>query len=305
MMNFLRFASDESNIFIPILIFIFALLIGALAGFITGWKAGVFFLLWNIIFLVPSVIFLDKIGSLVSNFINVEQINMDYVVSKYGGFFILVVILFTANSMAFSAYWVFRPRLKKKIKLNKKDGKSNLKGRIIGSGLGVITIFPITVFFVEASTILMPSSGFTKMNNSLASILSFGSQKSLSNKEKEDLKHILVDTKEETLNKVGDILEGKGSRVSNLSNDDYNNIEKLLNNDLLLSAIDVDSTKSILEKNNISLKDTVKTLNSDISNKFKVTLNSYEKIKDLLQKIDPNLSDSEIEKYLNHLLVIV
>lgn len=186
-----RWINSADNWYIPIGVFSFIVIIGAILGFLNGWKTSTYFFSWNIVALIPTVLLMDKIKSILFEIEFVKKFFKKEIIEQYGSFFILIFVLILVNILAFIFYWFFRSKLKRSMKINKINKQSNYFVRWTGMGVGVITALPIAIFATQIASLTSEDGIFLKFNGYFSKTLTLGKEKSFTIKQKKDLKVLM------------------------------------------------------------------------------------------------------------------
>ena len=286
------FIGQDGNWWMPVVVFAVIFLIAGLIGAWNGWKTALYFLGWNVVALIPSVILLDEIVKTISTVDFGElskMMNLHYLILHFGGLIILFSILLVTNFLAFLFYWIFRKKLKRTIKENKEQGISNAATRWIGAGVGVVVAAPMAVFLTETASLASSDNGFTEFNGYLTKAFTGGKVEPYEQADKDDIGRVLdvVGDIGSVVQNISDIFKG-GADATNIDAivtdpTKKTQVENILNNRVALEAINPDGIKDKLP-DGVDLT-TVQPADihapSDASHKFTISSEN----KPLLQKL--------------------
>lgn len=188
-MDFIRKMSEMDLWYVPIIALVVLLLMGFWIGVWRGWKLALYYLTWNVVGYLVALFVLDSIyesqlKTLANNLAKdvTDKIGteaLDKTLTLFKGWIVLMltlVVLAVWNFLAWLVHFFFR----KHLKLQKVEGKSNVKARIIGGVFGVVTAIPGTLAFVGATSISVNNKGVSKFIDGATSAITFGKTTSIS-----------------------------------------------------------------------------------------------------------------------------
>lgn len=177
---------------ISVLSFLVIVLISGLTGLWNGWKTSTYFLVWNVIAVVVGMFVTSPILEAVESQIDLSNVPIKIAeTNPYVGPLILFVIILATNLLAFLIYWFVRKPLKRSIKENKRNGKSNGYTRLIGMGVGVITGLPSAIIMTNYASLTTTDNGFTKFNGAMLAGITGTKFEGFDKTDKDSIKSIL------------------------------------------------------------------------------------------------------------------
>lgn len=305
-----QYIGQVSNWWIPVSVFAFFVLVAGLIGAWTGWKTALYFLGWNIVALIPSVILLDKIIDLITENLPLDSLknmmDITYVTHHFGGLLVLFSILLATNFLAFIFYWIFRKKLKRSIKENKEIGVSNASARWIGVGTGVITALPMATFLTETVSLSSADNAFTKFNGSLTAAFTGNEIDGYDNSEKNDIRGILnvVNDIQQVAEDVAKIFTGEKSDIQNIANSPESKakVQDLLDNTIVLNSLDATSIKDKLpsgfDPTSVSESD-INSINLTEDQKFTIKPENKQLVEKLMKEM--GFTDSIVNSFFDHI----
>ena len=147
-------------------------LIAALRGYWQGWQAAVYFLVWNVVFLIVGITLMLLAFDPLTNILikrlpsdgspNIaEMIKATLVpVKPLIWAIVLIATMLIGWFIATLFYWFFRTKFKSTIRSNKSSGFSNKGIRYLGASIGVISVAPMATFAASISLVASPKRGF-------------------------------------------------------------------------------------------------------------------------------------------------
>ena len=176
-MNWLYSIPFTSLSWLPIVVFILILVIGAITGYFSGWKTSLYFLSGNLILgligiLTYSQIYNLLIKKLVGNIFNYKGdiSNLINLSSIYIGAIYLIAFLLISNLLLTFIYIFIRKHLKYKKKFV--GDKPKIKNRFVGVAIATTTSFLVGVTAANVcSAAVIPSKSNNKFSSFLNSVL--------------------------------------------------------------------------------------------------------------------------------------
>ncbi len=190
-MNLPQIIASPTMAWLPPFILAMIILLGIGFGFLNGWKSALYFCsvqmltllfgilsydnLWNDI-LIPLL--QKKVSSLgiKISLTDLFDLGKQPVMLIYLSLLLIIIWI-----LSLIPYFIFRKKLfKKTIKSNKEKKLSNLKSRIGGATIGVISAMPYAAFFSTTATIIAPDSKSVQGMNTFTSVMSLGQANNVS-----------------------------------------------------------------------------------------------------------------------------
>ena len=288
MSDITKYIGNSEYWYAPVGVFALFMIIAALIGAWNGWKTALYFLGWNVVALIATVPFMDKIVYLINGkagvsnlFDNLKGMDFSDFIHRYAVPVILFDVLLVSNLLAFIFYWFFRKKLKKQIKENKKLGRSNAAARWGGVAVGMLTALPMTVFLTEEVSLVSSNNGFTTFNGSLTKFLTGGKVTPYDEADahgkdgKDHLKDILNSVEDaEAIKILANSLGGKNGAA--ITQDSLDKASTLINNPVILGMITPEFVKSQIGTSNPTPP------SQDLTNKIKLNSENKAKIESIL-----------------------
>ena len=192
MKDILLYIGNGDYWWISVITFSVIVSISGLMGALNGWKAALFFLVWNVVTLIIGIFMTSPILKLLENKVDLSNLPISIAnANPYIGPLILFIIILISNFLAFIIYLFIRKFLKKSMKENKDSGKSNIFNRLIGSGVGVIAGLPLAAIMTNYASLTTTDNGFTQFNGAILRGITGSKFKGFDKTDKNSIKSII------------------------------------------------------------------------------------------------------------------
>lgn len=171
-----RWINNPSNVWIVLVLGGLILILGALFGFMRGWRSALYFAIWNVIGLILCVFITKPIGESIINgkFDDEYTAKVVSIIAPYIIPIIIIPALMIFNILSLFPYIFLRKIIRGKDQMTGGSRKPVIGERLFGIGIGTLNSLPLMILCVNAATITTGSTAITRMNKIGFKAVTFG-----------------------------------------------------------------------------------------------------------------------------------